>query len=313
MNDQARADDPANRPPGDPLRPVRGKMGSESEEENSDNTENAAESQFDEIKKSLKEMSPYEFVSLLFAGMTFVAVVVTATIYFYQLREMRKATEGTLVAAKAAENAAKTAEGQLKQMVSGSEQTDRIIAQAQRIADASAAALEQSQASLAQGKSAIDSSIEATRLDQRPWVGIYDIFLEANIGSLLKARVKTRNTGKTPAIKLDLRIALLVTGNAGVSDADVANSGDGMIANAVPAPSVIMPGAEVSTTISEAHTTVTQEFIQGVANGTIRVYAYGVIRYTIPFGSDKGQTKIFLKYDPTVPTWLLLAIHNDAE
>jgi hypothetical protein len=53
--------------------------------------------------KPMSPMTPFEIVSLIISAFTVILVGLTATVYYHQLREMRKATKATEIAARAAE------------------------------------------------------------------------------------------------------------------------------------------------------------------------------------------------------------------
>jgi hypothetical protein len=127
--------------------------------------------------------------------------------------------------------------GQLEQMRGGSTQTDRMIEKADNIAgsighmvtdnkaalkenrdtiqktlaenrDALSKALGQNDKAMAatirQGRDALNASIEASRLDQRAWVGVGEMRVVNNMvsGEQLHITVTMKNTGKTPALNL---------------------------------------------------------------------------------------------------------------
>ena len=83
---------------------------------------------------------------------------------------------------------------QWREMVSGSDQTDRIICADNRIA----AAMENS---VGQAQQSLDASIDASHTDQRAWVAAVSIGGVPELGKQWIVTIKGKNTGKTFAKK----------------------------------------------------------------------------------------------------------------
>lgn len=70
--------------------------------ESTQNAQSGCRADLEHKHNNSKSMTPFEFVSLIVSGFTLVLVGVTATVYYYQLREMQKSTEVANNAVKAA-------------------------------------------------------------------------------------------------------------------------------------------------------------------------------------------------------------------
>jgi hypothetical protein len=158
-------------------------------------------------------MSAYELLSAFFAGGTLVAVIIAAVIYNGQLKEMQKATKATQDAAKAAGMAATVAQGQLEQMKSGSEQTDKIIAEAHRISDAMDETLRQSKAamdaSILNAEKSLTLSSDTAKRQLRAYLGVDKVEL-LNPGDQPPnggISVSVKNYGQTPATDVDFFVS----------------------------------------------------------------------------------------------------------
>jgi hypothetical protein len=77
----------------------------------------------------------------------------------------------------------------------GSTQTDRIIAADERIAKAM-------EGTVGQAGKALDASINASRTDQRAWLGMEKIDVLFVVGQPLEFEASVRNSGKTPAVNV---------------------------------------------------------------------------------------------------------------
>ena len=121
-------------------------------------------------------------------------IVVTATVYYYQLREMSKATRASSKSADAAVDASNTAKDALKASVDFSKsqliEMQKATAVTLIAADAAKRAAEVAEATL-------KATTEASQLDQRPWIDAQEV---APVVESWGTRyiVKIRNAGKTP-------------------------------------------------------------------------------------------------------------------
>src|SRR5271157_2841616 len=142
---------------------------------------------------------------------------VIALIYHGQLRQMRKATEATGVAATAAQKSSDTAEKTLQEIQRSSTDTHALAVAAgiqanaanvqasaaaqsvrefKRLADDSEQSIKASQIS---AQKALDVTIENARLDQRPWIGVRDESISLGPHQPTKVEIVLVNSGKTPA------------------------------------------------------------------------------------------------------------------
>lgn len=155
------------------------------------------------LKSLLRGHSLLEWLTLIF---DIVAVIILAFYTVYANRQW------------------KVMNGQLEQMKGSSVQTDRLIEKSDSIANSMAASVKQSQTALdetlkqnlatlartlAQGRAALDTSIDASHLDQRAWVGVAEFATisgeqtpDGKTFSFKGVQIAIRNSGKTPAINL---------------------------------------------------------------------------------------------------------------
>ena len=114
--------------------------------------------------------------------------------------------KATNQSAKAAKSAADTAKDTRVDMNTGAAQTkdqiDRLIEEQQRTANAMEGSLKTSRENAKQTKTALDASIKAFQLDQRPWVTVQGFSLSSELESKTAITVSysLHNTGKTPAL-----------------------------------------------------------------------------------------------------------------
>jgi len=132
--------------------------------------------------------------------------------------------------------------------------------------------------SVFQSKAALDQSIEASRIDQRAWLGVKHmkmITLEMEKPVTVEAVVV--NTGKTFA--LDSRFLVTVAVHAGPPlDVDRAAASPERLAKQFPErPYVVFPGVEVT---ARATRSVTGETIARIKDGMVTVYFFGELSYT---------------------------------
>jgi hypothetical protein len=248
-------------------------------------------------------MTPYEFVALIISALTLGLVGITATVYYCQLREMQSATKATQIAAEAAEKAAKISEGQLEQMKSGSEQTDKIIKEAHRMSDAMEETLRQSRV-------ALDASIEASRLDQRAWVGIKNMSISTmEVGQRLRTGIDVINSGKT--IAKDLRqTGYLVISRKIINIDEVVTSGTlpstepHIFGSTFPNQQVV-----VNNSIDSV---LTAEQINAIKSGTLFVYLFGDLFYLDVYNRSH-VTQYAGRYDPNSGIFLACPEHRNAD
>jgi hypothetical protein len=213
--------------------------------------------------------------------------IVTAFIYWNQLRVMS---------------------GQLEQMKGGSAQTDRIIAAAEGIRGSveaanvqNAKALEQTlaisksgmESSAVQSKAALDAGIEASRNDQRAWVGptsfalpecVQDnrpVFIAEGCEGRFGANVV--NAGKTIARKYTARVEAAIW----PADAPFIPFYEEVGAQST---SVIFPGMSVTNYSGGLMKGFNAAQVDGVKRGSVMVYFFGKLTYQDIFGKSHQTT-----------------------
>lgn len=232
--------------------------------------------QSDTSKKGFLGLTSVEFCTLVISGTTLLCVIILSWVI----------------------------SGKLNQ-IGGAEQTDKMIAQVSRIS----AALEQS---LQQNRAALDSSINASRLDQRAWVGVKSIqMFPMEAGKPLKMEIKISNSGKTFA--LDLRhIGMLHLSLTPLDD--VAAADKASLANQprqVPTLATISPNGE-SLIPCASIAPITEEMINSINAGKLHVYLVGEINYTDVF-KQWHVTRFFQHYVPEEQKFMAGPTHNDAD
>ena len=175
----------------------------------------------------------------------------------------------------------KVTEGQLTEMQTGSADT-KIIAGAaktqadntKKLADATESLAESTRNSVAQGKAALDASIETSRLDQRAWVGVVAARNPiVKPGFPVGLEVKYVNTGKTPAFKFNADIAIRYQPTNEKFIPEFTKP----ITN--PSTLIILPQMDVWSDASKAKVMLTQEQIDSVIAGTAMLYVLGRFTY----------------------------------
>lgn len=141
------------------------------------------------------------------------AVLITYTHYAGQQAESAR------VSAEAAKTAAESAQGALTETRIGREHAAR---EAQHARELTATQTQEGiEASTQQNMATLDVNIEASRNDQRAWLGVTDFKLtkEPVIGEDTTVTFSIQNTGKTPALKVAVRTAMAIqSGEMGVPD-----------------------------------------------------------------------------------------------
>jgi hypothetical protein len=308
MNDQSGANGPAEKPASNPPLPAQPAMSGESNAQSAKDGKGSSETGFsNQHKKSDSRMSPYEYVNLFFSGLTFVALVVAATVYYYQLCEMKKAADASKKSADAAEKASKTAEDALK---ASNESSAKQLIWMQQSADASA---KTAAAATQAAKTAVDSlnaNIDASHLDQRAWVGIKDIFLGVlEAGKPLAISMTIVNSGKTVARDATCRGFQLIAKPEG--DFASAKRDANLDALVQPPRRAIFP-SDVNTVPFGTLPPLPADVVNGIKSGIFIVYIGGDISYKDVFGVSH-TTQFYTRYNPGVNGWVAEMEHNDAD
>ena len=209
---------------------------------------------------------------------------------------------------------------QWEEMADAGKQTNSIIAEAGRLADANetlaqgmtnsvaqakaslAATLRQGQQSLAQSKRSLDTTVEMARNAQRAWVGAVEPSATITVGSPFSASMTIKNYGQTPALMVRNWVHL-DRGPAGVPfKPRPYGGGDSQSC------SVLQPGQEMKVPAIE-NVNLTQALADGIKNETISVYFSGEIKYEDIFGEHHEATFAYALM-PSLLTWRVLDKYN---
>ncbi len=160
-----------------------------------------------------------------------------------------------------------------------SEQNDRMIANANRIAAAMQGNLEQS-------KAALEATIASTRGDQRAWVVIKDVKLgeEPQVGKTPQITIEISNGGKTPALNLNVRAAGYIgriVGSGPVTVEEVFPAPIPIEISSNPASGSDMLGSNITAAFSYkgARSKLTSEAIEAYQSGEACYFVSGRVDY----------------------------------
>jgi hypothetical protein len=138
---------------------------------------------------------------------------------------------------------------------------------------------------------AVGDAREATRVDQRAWLGVSEtVAVPLTVGEQLRVSVKFVNSGKTPALHLSEAAAWLLLPASQQPDLPNALLGHVSATNGV-----VAPGSP--RTDSVAVGSVTQDDINALNSGAYVFYIVGQMNYEDVFG-EKHQTNYCLRRDP---------------
>jgi hypothetical protein len=179
--------------------------------------------------------------------------------------------------------------GQLKEMQGTSQQTDEIIAAERRIADAAQTNVTQGKEaldqSLAASQNSLNANIEASRLEQRAWVGPTEITnSEITIGTKPVFTVIIQNTGKTPAFKFHTILVRKprLKEHKFTPTYDMAVEGPNTLGN-------ILPGMRAIIKIPWS-TEITADSLEHLKTGKVIINVNGKINYLDAFGRPHYST-----------------------
>jgi hypothetical protein len=189
--------------------------------------------------------------------------------------------------------------------------TNRAVDQLKRAADDSEKAIAKSSAN---AKASLDASIEASRLDQRAWVSLVfpvELLDTKQIGPYVPFRfkIKFKNTGKTPAIKISYDPMLIqqAVATGTYPDYDVAHAGQrpymeqvGITESALLGPSeegfITYPGQPVN----GRKLVFDKGLVDSINNIQTALFIVGMVSYHDVFpGTPERHTKFCLLYVPT--------------
>ena len=139
------------------------------------------------------------------------------------------------------------------------------------------------EANRVQGQSSLDASINASRLDQRAWIGVKATSVTAVEGQPFSAKVEVTNTGKTPALDAHgfTNAEELVVGVGKLtSEATWANNVE---AGVTWSRATIYPGGTIFGSVKDSGV-LTHDGLALVTKGTHRIYVRVVYGYDDIFG-----------------------------
>jgi hypothetical protein len=171
---------------------------------------------------------------------------------------------------------------QFATMKDGGKQTDRIIAADERLAKAMEDSVHAQKDSLiqtlAQNKRALDSTIAASRLDQRAWVGPIGMTMHPiSTDKPITATVAIGNSGKTFALDVNSTVWIYASNTALTQ---LPHSREGLLIS----PMVLFPNQQITFTPNlPGHPT--QIDVDALTSKKVFVYLYGDIAYSDVFGS----------------------------
>ncbi|PYT48176.1 MAG: hypothetical protein DMG44_15855 [Acidobacteria bacterium] len=191
------------------------------------------------------------------------------------------------------------------EMHDAGKQTDKIIAADERLATAM-------ENSVAQAKTALDASIEASRTDQRAWValkGIHPEPLEA--GKQVIAKVYLVNSGKTPANKFGGYSVLVPASTERLSQFPVppAYAYTASIGTLWPG---VDSTADGSVTVKGFNLSLTPSGLEQINRRKQFLFVYGEYTYFDIF-DRKHTTQFCARYSATSKTFEMCPNHNYAD
>lgn len=177
---------------------------------------------------------------------------------------------------------------------------DDMVAEERRLATNSQNAVE---ASNRQGKATLDATIAASRVDERAWVGVGVIrVVQLEKDKSLKVDVELRNTGKTPALNVQMGAAWRV---------DTIRTGP--IAdwfNYVLEPAEAVPPQGDHTMHLEIPSNVITPLWDEISYRTQYVYIVGSVKYTT-ISNQAGETNYCMFLDGQSREMRFCGLHND--
>lgn len=197
--------DPPSRDSGDQPVPERPSPPAAVEQDEVRNdSRQAANYEDSETKELAREFRIAEKWAIGINGVLAIIGILALVIYNGQLREMRKATRATEIAAKAAKDSADLARQTLQEMQKGGGDTHDLAAAAKVQADST------KQTAIASQKAA-DISAQSVRVaqqsfidEQRAWIGIVGYKIaQFEEGKPIKVEIDIGNSGKTPAFQME--------------------------------------------------------------------------------------------------------------
>jgi len=180
-------------------------------------------------------------------------------------------------------------------------QTERLIAESNRIAKSMETANAQNKKSmedtLAQSKATLDANIRAAELDQRAWVGLKTLsMVTLEAGKPVNTACVFTNTGKTVA--LDATYNVTFKPNMGPLDIGAFASSKDRPAPKRVTPAVMFPNFEFTLNLSSSEI-VDAETIRLIKSKVIYIFVFGEVHYRDIF-KKAHVTKFCGQYNPEI-------------
>jgi len=155
----------------------------------------------EQLQNSKNQMSAFERSTLHWAITAVIMSALAAIFICLQWYEMKKGSADTHMLAEAAKKEADKAESISASFQNATKELDRANTQAAN----------SFHETIQQSKAALNASIQASRLDERPWIGVVRVDTQGGVQShdvfsYQAVTISIRNSGKTPAIKMGSRI-----------------------------------------------------------------------------------------------------------
>jgi len=207
--------------------------------------------------------------------------------------------------------------GQREEMAEAGKQTDKIIAEDRRLADANERlakgmtdSVAQAKASLKvtidQSRKSLDKTIEMSRSDQRAWVGAGDPLVVQFKDSSMRVSVTIQNFGRTPALNVVPQIH--------VRSLPASES----FAPSLPAKptdpdtrAALQPGQKLTLGPNEVPP-ITIDLANEINSGKTCFYAFGEVFYDDAFGEAHCTTFAYMLL-PALSAWRVLDKYNTAD
>lgn len=190
---------------------------------------------------------------------------------------------------------------QLAEMKSGGVETGKLIAATEKIAEATSTGVVQS-------KTALDATIEASRLGQRAWVGPANMkMMTFEAGKPIRVEVVFTNTGHSPALKAKGFLFIRIR----ESPIDIGNFNLDEMAKSLkdrPSISTVFPNGALSLQ-TEPIGPATEKYINEVKAGRLEILILGKVTYLDIFQNTHIST-VCAKYEPVGKGFAYCDQHN---
>jgi hypothetical protein len=196
------------------------------------------------------------FLGLVISVLTLLAICVTATVYYFQLKEMQKAAKASSQSADAATRAAESAE---------------------------------------ESVTLAKESRDLSRLDQRAWVGPFEVTGTPQADQVFKITVSVKNTGKTFAKFFSSDILVTRIGKDDQipdfkqSEEEYRSASKGMSVSVLPP-----NGVSSSIVAVKKGEKLTKDEVNSLQSGEIKLFVFGKATYKDIFGCEHWTTYCWL-------------------